>query len=328
MPALLDFNPNPIEGEYHPAGADANTATHRYTQGGWHIVKHDFALSSATALVTVTDLGNNRYEIDASAAGGGDVFKASNQTFTGINTFSNDASSYAFDNTGTSLAATTHEGALAELDARLDDMGTFSGTTITDNVAVETALQELETAVESATSSDWVLISTSSPAGGVDHDITLDTATYKSFRIEAEGVGHNQGGNEQLTILAGHTGGTVFLAGTSYCHNVYESALTGSATNNTQQRANLKFPQGGITMVNTMKTTFTLDLVGFASVANPIQYVLNASGYDSTTGDLFQGSYRGLIKDSTNAIDTIRFTTDGGGSKVAAGGTIRLYGRK
>ena len=101
---------------------------------------------------------------------------------TGNNTVTADADDISYDNTSSSLTATDAQAAIDEVESRLDtaeasivtnassgsdnasdiadlrtttgtvdgdtDMGTFSGTVISDNVTTKTALQELETALE------------------------------------------------------------------------------------------------------------------------------------------------------------------------------------
>lgn len=96
---------------------------------------------------------------------------------TGNNTITTDASDITYNNATSALAATTAQAAIDELENEIDlkadsatvteidanvndlitfsgvvenstDLGTFTGTTITDNTTVKTALQELETAVE------------------------------------------------------------------------------------------------------------------------------------------------------------------------------------
>jgi hypothetical protein len=130
-------------------------------------------------------------------------------------------------------------------------MGTYTGTTITDNVALTVALQELETAVETAANSgiDNVVEDTTPQLGGdldvltrklttstTDGDIVIESNGLGNVRIGQAGLGFNanadnsviigsQGNtslNAKASIVAGGTNNDIFA--TTSWHGIFAGA--------------------------------------------------------------------------------------------------------
>jgi len=142
--ACIDFPLNPSEGEYYPTPGDVVSATHQYTAGGWKIVKHNFSLvSDSPGVIDIVDDGNNGYTIAFTPLGGGDAFLAGTQTFTGVNTFSNNANTYAYDPSTSGLTATELGAAVDEVDGNVDALTVVVGTANSDITALETTVADI-----------------------------------------------------------------------------------------------------------------------------------------------------------------------------------------
>lgn len=222
--------------------------------------------------------------------------------------------------TGTDVEAVTQElgddvadlATLSGVAAGSTNLGTFTGTIITDNTNTKTALQELETQANN----NWVLLSTTTPSGVTD--ITLDSATYASFLVRFTDVFVNTSGQD-FDLQLGHTGGTVFFTG-----------ATDYTWINDNDGGTVTYPARGDIRMSESKNSdgneflngeLELSLCGNSNT--PTFFKGWLARYDTSLTTYSLDVISGGILKKTTAIDTLRMA-----ASSFAGGTVKLYGKK
>jgi hypothetical protein len=239
------------------------------------------------------------------------------------------AAAVSYDNSTSGLTGTDLQATTDELDGTIDNLntlsgvakdatnlGTFTGSTITDNVTNKTALQELETALEATDDKPWQLISTTATTAAASIDITLDSATYKTFRLEFE-IGSSL--DADFTFTLGHTGGTVFYTGATD----YGFLRTTTATPNRHDQAlvNVNISTDAAAKLNGEIHIFAADTTTSAA-----RYKAFYSFENTSAAQVFC-DISGVLNVATGtAVDAIKLTV--GAGTFDTGDSIKLYGLK
>lgn len=211
---------------------------------------------------------------------------------------------------------------LSGLAANATTTGGGTGTTLSD-ATIKVNLQELETAVESKTNF-WALISSATPAAVNEFELVLDTATYKDFLIELNGISGGADDSFRMRLAYDspanyYTGASDYIVTTNEVSGVNGTATASFATLNrvNASEENVESVTGlnGFMEIHNANST-TAPAIIFGRLA-----------YTNDAGTRRSLSFTCMLDVTPAALTKLKFYWQTASEEFDATGTIRLYGR-
>lgn len=267
------------------------------------------------------------------------------------------ASQISYDNTTSGLTATNVQSAIDENSGDIDDlnttlgvsrgdtnMGSFTGTVLTDNTTAKANIQELGTQVDTnvtdiatnttdiATNTSAIaaitdpvsLVSTTAITAISDIDIDLDFSTYSKYELVIDGgLPANDGVIPQLQL--GHSAGS-FYTGSQYHRVDYVSSAT-PALAGSVSASNIRL-SGGIQVGNGSDEGLcgTIEITSTAGAVRNTSVSANIAFHDTTSTRYHAHVTGNLDVAAPSVIDAVRLSWSAGNWQAA--GNIYLYGYK